>query len=200
MIKIEIELTGRQEIFLKEFAEKHYDGAKDNLITADAIHVVQSKRDVYIPYSSDIVDHFSDLPLTFTTDEDYELWYEDEIELIQDYYERKEEDCPIEIKPFKSYSYYTTVEGEDEYVIDIDDYFEVYGVKIVAAAWKSHEWSNEAFFFIRDEAKRYIEYQRHNLKKPRIYTYSAGYANKGDFIPFRELLLTMGKQLNEGGE
>ncbi|QQP10830.1 hypothetical protein FJQ98_16420 [Lysinibacillus agricola] len=48
-----------------------------------------------------------------------------------------------------------------------------------------------------DEAKRYIEYQRHNLRKPRTYTYSAGYSNYGDFVPFRNLLLQMGEQLNK---
>ena len=196
MAKIEIELSGSQEKFLKEFSAKHYEGAEDNLFTADAIHVVQSKQDIFIPYSSDIVDHFSDLPLTFTADEDYEEWFEDETELIKDYYDNKMEECPIEIKPFKSYSYITTIDGEEEYIIDIDDYFKAYGIKIVAAAWKSHEWSNKAFFFIRDEAKRYIEYQRHNLRSPRVYTYSAGYANKGDFVPFRDLLLAIGKQLN----
>lgn len=53
-----------------------------------------------------------------------------------------------------------------------------------------------AFFFIRDEAKRYIKYQSHNLHKPRIYTYSPGYSNCGDFIPFWNLLHSIGEQLN----
>ncbi|MED3550166.1 hypothetical protein [Cytobacillus praedii] len=64
-------------------------------------------------------------------------------------------------------------------------------------AWKKHYWEKVAFFFIRDEAKRYMKYQKHNLNEPRVYTYSAGYANYGDFVPFRELLLSIGQQLNQ---
>ena len=54
-----------------------------------------------------------------------------------------------------------------------------------------------AFFFIRDEAKRYIKYQSHNLHKPRVYTYAPGYSNCGDFIPFWNLLYSIGEQLNK---
>jgi hypothetical protein len=197
--EITVALTETQENFLKKFAEKQYEGAEDNLLTANALHVVENKRYFYIPYSSDLTGHFEDLPLTFTYDQDYECWWDNETELIKDYYtDYKEEDCPIEIKPFSevSYSYFTTVDGEEDYIINWEEYFEAYGIKIHAMAWKKHYWEKAAYFFIRDEAKKYIEYQKHNLTEPRIYTYSAGYANYGDFIPFRDLLMTMGKQLN----
>lgn len=200
MKELVINLDEKQEKFLKEFAAKHYHGADGNLHTTDAFHVVENKRYHYIPYSWDITDHFSDLPLTFTFDEDYETWYDDETELIKDWYDYcREDDCPIEIKPFSevSYKYLTGVNGEEELITDINEYFEAYGVKVHAIAWKQHYWEKVAFFFIRDEAKRYMEYQRHNLREPRVYTYSAGYANKGDFVPFRDLLLSIGTQLNK---
>ncbi len=43
-----------------------------------------------------------------------------------------------------------------------------------------------------DEAKQYQKYYSHNLGKLRVYTYFAGYDNRGDFTHFRSLLLKMG--------
>lgn len=202
MKQVTVSLTEAQEKFLKEFAEKQYDGAKENVATVSPIHVVENKRFSYIPYSSEIKDHFDELPLTFTSDEDYECWHDDEIELIKDWYENREEECPIEIKPFSEVyrKGITGIDGEEEVICDYHEYFEVYGVKVHAIAWKKEEWEPTAFFFIRDEAKRYIKYQAHNLKQPRIYTYAPGYANYGDFVPFRDLLLSLGKQLTEKEE
>lgn len=203
MKEIKVSLKGEQEKFLRIFAEKQYEGADDNLYTGNPIHVVENKRYTYIPYSYDLSGYFEDLPLTFTYDEDYESWYDDETELIQDWYLNcREEDCPIDVKSFSEvyYKYLTGVDGKEELITDFDEYFKAYGVKIHAMAWKKHHWEPEAFFFIRDEAKRYMEYQKHNLTEPRVYTYSPGYANYGDFVPFRDLLLSIGKQLNKEGE
>lgn len=198
--QLTIELTEQQEIFLKEFASKHYDGAEDNLFTSDAFHVVQTKRYNYIPYSDDLVDYYNPDKLVFTMDDEYDTWFSDETELIRSYYkEWKMQDCPIDIKPFGDviYEQMETVDDEEEYISSYDDYFAAYGVSIRGIAWEEEYWDDIAFFFIRDEAKRYMEYQKHNLHKPRVYTYSAGYANYGDFVPFRNLLLSMGEKLNK---
>ncbi|WP_026701710.1 hypothetical protein [Salibacterium aidingense] len=56
-------------------------------------------------------------------------------------------------------------------------------------------WENVAFFFIRGEAEKYVQYQSHNLNDPYISTQSPGYGNNGDFPCFRELLLQMGYEL-----
>jgi len=203
MKEIKINLTKKQESFLKEFAEKHHEGAHDNHCTCDPLHIVETKRYNYIPYSSDLTGYYDDDTLTFTYDQDYEVWWNDETELIKDYYiDCKEEDCPIEIKPFKEVSYtnFTGVDGEEDLITEWHEYFEAYGIKWHAMAWREYHWEKAAFFFIRDEAKRYIEYQRHNLREPRVYTYSPGYANYGDFVPFRDLLMSIGKQLNKEGE
>ena len=52
-----------------------------------------------------------------------------------------------------------------------------------------------AYFLTRAEAERYCQYQKHNLKNPRIYSRYIGYANSGDLSCFMGLLLRMGKEL-----
>ena len=52
-----------------------------------------------------------------------------------------------------------------------------------------------AYFLTRAEAERYCQYQKHNLKNPRIYSRYIGYANNGDLSCFMGLLLRMGKEL-----
>ena len=55
-----------------------------------------------------------------------------------------------------------------------------------------------AYFFIRKEAERYKEYQRHNLNNPRIYTSTSGYNNNGEFEHFYQVLLNAGVKLHQG--
>ncbi|WP_156290761.1 hypothetical protein [Oceanobacillus salinisoli] len=199
MKELTINLTDEQAKFLREFAEKQKPGAKDNASTAHAFHVVENKEFDFIPYSDDLNGFFEDLPLTFTTDCDYDRWWDDETEMISDWYEDRGEDCPIEIKPFSElrYNYFKGLLEEEELITEWSEYFEAYGVKLHAMAWRKTRWEKVAFFFIRDEAKRYMKYQSHNLNEPRVYTYSCGYANDGDFVPFRDLLMSMGAKLVE---
>ncbi|QSF43415.1 hypothetical protein [Paenibacillus tianjinensis] len=198
MKKIEIELTDQQEQFLKLFAEKQYPGADDNVCTCNAIHAVETYRPHYIPYHEDQTDYFDHLPLKFTTDYDYEVWHNSEVEAVQDWFEGREEGPPFEIKPLSEMEYETFEVNDDEiFVMNYSDYFKVYGIEWYAASWIQENYEPVAFFFILDEAKRYIKYQGHNLTKPRTYTYSSGYSNNGDFNHFRDLLLNMGDKLNK---
>ncbi|WP_283747657.1 hypothetical protein [Bacillus thuringiensis] len=57
---------------------------------------------------------------------------------------------------------------------------------------------DKANFFIKPQAEDYMEYQAHNLNEPRIYAKGPGYANDGDFIPFRNLLFSIGSELIKG--
>jgi hypothetical protein len=59
------------------------------------------------------------------------------------------------------------------------------------------QYRNVAYFFILEEAKRYMQYQGHNLISPRTYTFSSGYDNRGEYEHFWDLLLAIGKMLNE---
>ena len=63
----------------------------------------------------------------------------------------------------------------------------------------ARRYRNVAYFFILAEAMHYMQYQSHNLHNPRTFTYSSGYANHGDFEHFWDLLLSIGKMLNEEG-
>jgi hypothetical protein len=51
-----------------------------------------------------------------------------------------------------------------------------------------NNYDDIAYFFSKEEAKRYIQYQKHNLNNPRIYCKAPGYNNEGDFEPFYKLL------------
>lgn len=42
MREIKISLTDEQEMFLKEFSLKHYEGSKDNVGTHHPLHLVQT--------------------------------------------------------------------------------------------------------------------------------------------------------------
>ncbi|WP_342423108.1 hypothetical protein [Paenibacillus sp. FSL E2-0178] len=181
MTKLEFELTEQQEKFLKEFAEKQYPGADDNVCTVNAIHAVETYRPRHIPYHEDFVDYYDDLPLIFTTDTDYDNWLDSEVKAVQEWYDGRGKEPDIKIVPFKELEYKTielkNSDGdleEEIFVMNYDDYFKAYRINFSAAAWLQDNYEPVAFFFILDEAKRYIEYQGHNLTKPRTYTYSSG--------------------------
>ncbi len=57
------------------------------------------------------------------------------------------------------------------------------------------DWRDVAYFFSKEEAHRYIKYQGHNLKYPRIYCKSPGYSNEGDWEPFYQLLQAIASAL-----
>lgn len=57
------------------------------------------------------------------------------------------------------------------------------------------DWENVAFFFILSEAKKYLQYQRHNLKRARTFSYSPGYGNCGEYEHFYRLLFSLGQKL-----
>ena len=198
MKEVTIQLTEEQEKFLQLFAQKQHHGAEDNACTAHAIHVVENKRYDRIPYSEDLETYYDNDTLCFTTDDDYDRWWDSEVELVLDYYAERGEDCPIEVEPFQAVLGDSTenTKGEMTEILNWSDYFRLYDVPLHAMAWKKEYWDKVAFFFVKEEARKYLAYQGHNLHKPRIYTYGAGYGNEGDYIPFRNLLLQIGTQLN----
>lgn len=188
-MKIEIELTEQQEKFLKEFASKQYPGAKDNLCTSMPIHVVQSRDDIYFEADSEYGDD------TVFVDDDRE--FETAEEVLELYYE--DEEPPIPIVPYEFGMNLTDKEGKERFITSPEAYFEVYemGWDDIRYVTRVKRYKDVAFFFILDEAKRYMEYQGHNLNNPRTFTYSPGYSNYGDYEHFWMLLMNMGKQLNE---
>lgn len=196
MKEIKVTVTDMQERFLKLFATNHYPGARDNLATDRPLHIVQTKRNRYIPYCGepDISDYYDYLPVVFSIDGDSE-WVTDETVVVREYYHDKTP--PIPIKSFCELKW-TSVElpdGDHVYITGYDVYFKVYGVPDVNIAWREETYEDVAYFFILEEAQKYLKYQAHNLHEPRTYTVSAGYSNQGEYRHFYDLLIGIGKQL-----
>jgi hypothetical protein len=197
MKTLTIQITDEQEKFLKEFAAKQFDGAKDNVSTRDPLHFVQTKRERVVDPDFGYADK-----TVYILCGDATTGYDTPQELVEAFYEDQYDECPIKIVSFDdayANSDFTNVNGEDHCVLDEDDYFEAYGIK--EEDWYStsieYYYEDVAFCFILDEAKRYIQYQGHNLCEPRTYTKSPGYSNNSDFVYFRDLLMAIGTQLNQ---
>ena len=180
-MELKFNLKDKEKAFLKEFYEKQHDGAKDNLGTRDAIHVVErickefvSSEDGYwvVPYSDEEYDRFEDLIEALNHEEDK--------------YPNFDDVCD------------TTYNGI--YIESDIDYVRAFGIEAYKGKYVTYT-SPVAFFFILDEAKRYKnDYQAHNCSDCRIYTYGLGYSNYGDLPVFRNMLLNMGKELIENEE
>ena len=192
---ITITLNEQQEKFLKQFAQNHFAGAEDNLGTQHPFHAVQTERKRVVDPDYGSVDETKYMVPDWIND-----GYDSPEELVRAYYEDKQ--CPIEIVTFdQAYGYdsFIDVSGEEQDILDDEDYLKAYGIDssfyYKVNIEKYHV--DVAYFFILEEANKYIKYQGHNLKNPRTYTYGPGYGNNGDYIHFWELLFKIGKQLNE---
>jgi hypothetical protein len=197
MKSINIELTEQQEYFLKKFASNHYEGSKQNLCTYKPIHLVQTSRERVVNPDYDSPDK-----VVWISKDDYEEQYDSVEELVRGYY--KYDKCPIEIISYEdayNKDEFIGVYGDEFVISDEKDYLKAYDIDL-DDYYKTHieyYYETVAYFFSLDEAKRYIEYQSHNLNNPRTYTVSMGYANKGEYEPFWDLLMSIGVKLNSEG-
>lgn len=193
LTKIEIEINDIQKHFLKKFAEKHYLGSEENSATICPIHVVQTRKERAIDpkyQDPDTITFFNkDMGLGFSSLE----------KMIKYYY--KDKDLNVSIIPYNE-AINTSIVGYDTKFYSIyneDSYLKAYGIDpfTVSKVYIEYYYENVAYFFIKDEANEYIEYQKHNLIAPRVYTFSPGYANCSEYIPFWNLLLNIGQKLNK---
>lgn len=197
MSEITINLTEEQEKFLRIFALKQFRGSKDNIGTHHPLHLVQTQYERIVDPDYDD----PDVTKYVCCDDDYNE-YESAHDLIKGYWGNRFSGCPIEIVSFEE-AYradrFIDVNGEEQVIVDEDDYLEAYGIdeKAYHKCNTCYEYKTVAVFFILDEAKKYIKYQGYNLSNPRTYTISAGYANKGEYHHFWELLYNAGKKLND---
>lgn len=170
-----LKFSEQEEKLLKEFYEKQHSGAKDNVGTRDAIHVVERVVKQFVPVP-DEGNWYYDGKCYYSFDDLIDALREDTPDL-PDYDDVKYEEVNG-----------TEIWSRADYIKAFD--ITAYEGRIV----ESHQ--PVAFFFILDEAKRYKnDYQSHNCSNCRIYTYSLGYSNYGDLPVFREMLLKMGKEL-----
>lgn len=199
MREVTISLTEEQEKYLKLFASKHYSGSKDNLCTSQPLHLVQTRDEV-------VVDpEYEDAEKELYHVDDWQEDYDSPKELIVAFWEQQDEECPIEIVSFKeayAQDEFMDVNGEEQVIVFPKDYLAAYGIdeKLYNKVNIGYRYRTVATFFILDEAKKYLEYQGHNLTNPRTYTVDAGYANKGEYHHFWELLFGIGEKLNIEGE
>ena len=187
-----IELTSREKELLATFAEKQYNGAKDNVGTMTPIHVVERIRTEY----------------TESPDGDAWMWTDGDCEFRAfDYFDDMvayaKEQTGKDYPPYDEVEYEDVEkdDGETVWISEEADYLEAFGIK--AFKVKAFQYTEPvAFFFIRDEAVRYKEgYQKHNCGADcQIYTYGLGYDNKGDLPIFRALLMRMGEMINQAKE
>ena len=197
MSKITIDLTEQQERFLKEFATKQFPGSKDNLITANPIHLVQTRRERVIDEDYDNVDIIKYIVPDWEGEE-----FETQKELVEAYYKNKDKKCPIPIVSFdEAYAMveFIDIEDEEQVIVNDEDYFTAYGIseEFYDRVCIEYYFETVAVFFIFDEAKKYMKYQGHNLCHPRTYTIGGGYANSGEYNHFWKLLFDIGKKLNK---
>lgn len=201
MSEITLTITNEQVKFLKQFAAKQYHGADDNLCTSYPIHVVESTFYSYIPHHEDLNDYFDDETLKFCFDEERENWFDEPHELVEEWMEYADLDSEVPVKEYDALYGLTveSIEGKSVYVCDYESYFKVYGVENLQMAWTEKQYKPEAYFFTLDEAKKYMQYQRHNLRQPqvRVFSHAVGYDNRGDIPHFWELLMQAGTKLNE---
>ena len=196
MSEITITLTEQQEKFLKMFAANHGPNSEDNVCTHKPIHTVQTQRERVVDPD------YSDVDCIKYYVPDFTEAYDTPEELVKAYYEYNDEECPIAIVTHKEaydQERFIDIDGEEQVVFGVKDYFEAYGIPkdFYTECHIEKYYEDAARFFILAEAKRYIEYQGHNLCNPRTYTYGPGYANHGDYESFWDLLYGMGKMLNE---
>ena len=185
-MNININLTEKQECFLKKFANDNFDGSKKNLCTYKPIHFVETQD--YSLQCDNCSSNCEDRIIYVN----FESYYES----IQDLLETEFQDY---LSKNDLYDIKKLNNDIDNY--ELDDIIERYQRKFnykfdYEIRYKVYYYRYVACFLIREEAERYIEYQKHNLTNPRVYTYSPGYSNFGDFEHFFDLLMNIGKQLN----
>lgn len=190
-MKIEIEINDKQERFLRQFAQKQHEEARDNLGTRKPIHLVQSKRLVYKYDGGGNGDY--DVYLCCPEYENEP--FPDERAVVLKY---GDYDDPDKVVDYET-AFADGVDGE--FINDENDYFRAYGVyEDIIKCSVDIEYDTVAYFFILENAREYIKYQGHNLTDPKTFTVSGGYSNKGEYESFYDLLMSVGMKLLGGDE
>ncbi len=181
MREITLQVTLQQEKWLKHFAEFQKEGAHDNLGTFKPIHLVQTRDERFIFDDGECGDETA--------------WFD--CREGNDY--RTPEDLLIAygITDFIPYENALYDEVNEEIISNEDDYFRAYGINSIKKVSVEYNWRTVSYHFTLQSAKDYIQYQSHNLKRPRTYTVAPGYANKGDYEPFFDFLMAAGTSLLE---
>jgi len=130
-----------------------------------------------------------------------EISYEEDKLIIKDYCRKKFHEIKKEVEDWSNDLELLDFSKEIDYLAweDISCYLEMRdwlekNDGIYCALTEENDFEDIAYFLTKKEAKDYIEYQGHNLKKPRTYAYGLGYGNKSNF----KSLLKFLKEVNLG--
>ena len=164
-----IQLTDREAKFLKQYAEV-YESEREIDFTATPIVVVEFERE-------------------FPADKEYGY------DKIIYYWDGDQYDSKDELEGDLNEHGYDSKE-RDKIFAELEESGESLGENI-QKVYVNILWAPAAYFLTRAEAEKYCQYQKHNLKNPRVYSRYVGYRNNGDLDCLMGLLLRMGKELSE---
>ena len=125
-------------------------------------------------------------------DEKWIVWDDD----TRDLYDTIDDAVKANTKFQEEYRTFEEMDCEEfngEFITSESDYAKAYEVNAECVSVVK-SWRTIAYFFSEEEAKRYIQYQSHNLTNPRTFAADCGYANSGDWDPFYELLQDIAKK------
>lgn len=163
-----LKLTDREKGFLKQYALKYGKERKID-ITADPIVVVEVEREIVTQ------EGYHDRIIYAWEEDSYDTWESLEVDLMDADY------SPDDIEEIKE-----ELENESE---ALEGSIRELPVVITREP--------VAYFLTREEAEKYCKHQKHNLRKPRVYSRYVGYGNNGDLECLMKLLLRAGKELLE---
>jgi hypothetical protein len=184
-MQITVDVSLEQAKFLQQFLENQHEGARDNLGTRKPIHLVQTMME------ETVMDGGESGEKIFIVDDYGYPSYKSITDFV------REHDANA-----LSYEDAKYTEVNDTPIWDEKSYCEAYDLAWdgISIASKREVPETVAYFFTLTEAKRYMEYQKHNLRNPRTYTVGGGYGNNGDYEPFWDLLMAMAAATKEKTE
>lgn len=193
---IKLNLSKEEIDILKEYALLHCESGVGNLCTAfPTIHIV---RKPIIEYSTDeskgdmiyLLSFEFKKSLIFKTLEEV-INHVDEILEMHNY---DDFDLTQRLRTCKNIDTFNDIIDE---LIGSDELEEDCPLKIEQLYCQT-DYKEVAYFFLRSEAEKYLEYQSHNLPiGSHVYTSTIGYSNKGDLPIIGNLLVKLGNEIIE---
>lgn len=189
MTQITLNVSDTQARMLAQFAENQAPGSPDNVCTHKPLHLVQTQDVTYIFDDGECDDPVFKMLNPYDMDGDFE----NPEDLVRAYFNQHPEDGHPEIISYDDAYFYGLAlpSGEERHIYNEKEYFAAYGIQALRLS-RVIKWRAVSTHFTLAEAKRYIQYQAHNLRNPRTYTISGGYSNNGDYEPLWDFLFAAG--------
>lgn len=205
------EFSEIEKNYLKRLAALQFPGSKDNYSTRHPIHFLQEQSDQYEKVSlSDFDEYLTDICLleyyncgtceTYSSIEELvcrqlDDFDPDDEEDVEAYNKEAEENGDPQFMPYEKAVDNGGVPGSDEYVGDVSDYLEVYGLEPQDLYLYRHTdaWDVKALSFTHKgllDVKEQIS--NHIFRSTRTYAFTT---TDGDFPVLMGVLMKLGKEL-----